>query len=211
MAQGTLHYVYDPLCGWCYGAGPLVRAAGTAGVPLALHGGGLFDSAVHVPADKRQIMRDFDVRISQMTGQPFGEDYLHGFLADPESVWWSRPTIAAVLAAEAIEAGQGPAMIAAIQRAHYVEGQRVVEEPVLVDLAHMMGLDVVGFTNSMRTAPVDAHIEETRRLMRAHGVQGFPTFLMERDGRFTRLSHESFYGRPEAFLAANHLEAGAAT
>ena len=22
-----LHYIYDPLCGWCYGAKPLVQAA----------------------------------------------------------------------------------------------------------------------------------------------------------------------------------------
>ena len=22
-----LHYIYDPLCGWCYGAAPLVEAA----------------------------------------------------------------------------------------------------------------------------------------------------------------------------------------
>ena len=27
----TLHYIYDPLCGWCYGAAPLVEAARTAG------------------------------------------------------------------------------------------------------------------------------------------------------------------------------------
>ena len=25
--SATLHYVYDPLCGWCYGAEPLVWAA----------------------------------------------------------------------------------------------------------------------------------------------------------------------------------------
>ncbi|MEG1327174.1 MAG: DsbA family protein, partial [Janthinobacterium sp.] len=23
----TLHYIFDPLCGWCYGAAPLVEAA----------------------------------------------------------------------------------------------------------------------------------------------------------------------------------------
>jgi putative protein-disulfide isomerase len=25
----TLHYIFDPLCGWCYGAAPLVAAART--------------------------------------------------------------------------------------------------------------------------------------------------------------------------------------
>lgn len=27
--MATLHYIFDPLCGWCYGAAPLVEAART--------------------------------------------------------------------------------------------------------------------------------------------------------------------------------------
>ncbi|RLR78637.1 protein-disulfide isomerase, partial [Pseudomonas aeruginosa] len=26
MNDLTLHYLYDPLCGWCYGASPLLAA-----------------------------------------------------------------------------------------------------------------------------------------------------------------------------------------
>ena len=37
----TLHYVYDPLCCWCYAAEPLIRAAADAGVPIVVRGGGL--------------------------------------------------------------------------------------------------------------------------------------------------------------------------
>ncbi len=30
-----LHYIYDPLCGWCYGAAPLVQAArGISGLTI---------------------------------------------------------------------------------------------------------------------------------------------------------------------------------
>lgn len=43
--QGTkiLHYVYDPLCGWCYGIAPLIEVVSNA-FPnsIKLHGGGLF-------------------------------------------------------------------------------------------------------------------------------------------------------------------------
>lgn len=35
MNNAVLHYIYDPLCGWCYGAAPLVRAAGYSGRPDA--------------------------------------------------------------------------------------------------------------------------------------------------------------------------------
>ena len=34
----VLHYIYDPLCGWCYGAEPLVWAASKVdGLALSLH------------------------------------------------------------------------------------------------------------------------------------------------------------------------------
>ena len=201
MAMPILHYVHDPLCGWCYAAGPLVRAAADAGVPIVLHGGGLWDPAVHATDAKRRSMRETDARIGQLTGQPFGDAYLEGLLVDPASVWWSRPTIAAVLAAEDLEAGQGLTMIAAIQRAHYVEGRRVIEAVVLAEAARAIGLDPSRFTDTLRAAPVDAHIQATRRLMRSHGLHGFPGFLVECEGQLARLSHEACYGRPSAFVA----------
>ncbi len=201
MTLPTLHYVYDPLCGWCYAAEPLVQAAADAGVPIILHGGGLWDPAVHATEAKRHSMRETDARISQMTGQPFGEAYLHGLLTDPDSIWWSRPTIAAVLAAEGVQAGLGLAMIAAIQRGHYVEGQRVVEDGVLAEAALGIRLDPARFSDALREASVDEHIDDTRRLMRRHRLNGYPSFLVEHDGALARVAHEACYGRPDSFVS----------
>lgn len=33
MRASILHYVYDPLCGWCYAATPMVEAVANAGIP----------------------------------------------------------------------------------------------------------------------------------------------------------------------------------
>lgn len=200
MTKPTLHYVYDALCGWCYAAEPLVRAAAEAGVPVVLHGGGLWDPGVHATDAKRRMMRETDARIAQLTGQVFGKAYLEGLLVDPQSVWWSRPTVAAVLAADAIQAGQGPAMVAAIQHAHYVEGRRVVEDAVLVEAAGALGLDPARFGEALSQVLVDQHIDETRTLMRRHGLQGFPSFLLEREGAIELLPHEACYGHPDAFV-----------
>ena len=90
MNSPILHYVYDPLCGWCYAAEPMVRAAGEAGISIVLHGGGLWDPGVHATDAKRRMMRETDGRISELTGQPFGAAYLDGLLVDPASIWWSR-------------------------------------------------------------------------------------------------------------------------
>ena len=202
MTTPILHYIYDPLCGWCYAAEPLVLAAADAGVAIRLHGGGLWDPGVHASEAKRRSMRETDARIAQLTGQPFGRAYLDGLLVDPASIWWSRPTVAAVLAAEALQADRGPAMIAAIQRAHYVEGRPVVDDSLLAEAAAAIGLDPSLFAEELRSAPVDAHIQATRRLMRNHGLHGFPSFLLRHDGGIARLEHEGFYGRPAEFVGA---------
>ncbi len=202
MTSPVLHYVYDPLCGWCYAAEPLVAAAVAAGVPVVLHGGGLWDPPVHATDAKRRMMRETDGRIGQLTGQPFGPAYLDGLLVDPASVWWSRPTVAAVLAADAVAFGRGVDMISAVQRAHYVDGRRVVETDVLVDVARGIGLDPERFGECLERAPVDRHIADTRALMQRNGLGGFPSFLVESEGALARLAHEGCYGRPDAFVAA---------
>ena len=44
MNTATLHYIYDPLCGWCYGSAPLVKAA-RAVLSVRPHGGGMMTGA----------------------------------------------------------------------------------------------------------------------------------------------------------------------
>ena len=202
MTAPVLHYVHDPLCGWCYAAEPLVQAAAAAGIPVVLHGGGLWEPPVHAPAAKRRMMRATDDRIAELTGQPFGAAYLDALLVDPTTVWHSRPTIAAVLAAEEIQGGQGLAMLAAIQRAHYVDGCRVVQLPVLTAIAAAIGLDADVFAQAWPRVAVDQHIRHTRSLMDEHHLQGFPAFLVQFGQASARLPHEAAYGRPDAFVAA---------
>ena len=206
MGEVVLHYVYDPLCGWCYAAEPLVRAAASAGIPVVLHGGGLWDQPVHAPDAKRRMMRATDGRIADLTGQVFGTAYLDRLLVQPDTVWHSRPTVAAVLAAGQLLDGQDLAMVAAIQRAHYVDGRRVVQEQVLADIAGGIGLDPAAFATGLRAADVDAHIRQTRLLMGRYDLHGFPAFLVQHGQAYVRLPHETLYGQPKAFVSA--LEKG---
>jgi putative protein-disulfide isomerase len=197
-----LHYLYDPLCGWCYGASRLVdAAAGVEGLEFVMHGGGLWPQPTRLPDDMRRYIRDADARVGAMNGVPYGEPYLNGLLFDPELVLESRPTIAAVLAADACEPGKGLAMLHAIQAAHYVEGRHVVQPSVLDQLATRIGLEPGAFAAALAAAPVDAHIAESRRLMATVGAAGFPTFVLELDGRYLGAPHNRFAGNPDGFAA----------
>ena len=202
MTDRTLHYIYDPLCGWCYAAAPMIEAVRNAGVPVTLHSGGLWDAPTHLGDEKSRYIRENDQRIAALTGLHFGAPYFDGLLTSSETVLWSHPTIAAVLAAGAIEAGAEFAMLRAIQDAHYVSGRHVVDPLVLADLAEDVGLDRPAFDKAFIEAPAESHIGQTRQWMQQIGQRGFPGFLLERNSALLRVQHEPFYGRSEAFAVA---------
>ena len=192
MTAPTLHYVHDPLCGWCYAVTPMIEAVAQAGIGIMLHGGGLWEPATGPAPEKRAYIRQNDARIAALTGMAFGPAYLDGLLTDATTVFWSRPTIAAVLAAGTMEEGADLRMMHAIQHAHYVDGQRVVEMPVLAQAAGSIGLAEDAFLPALQSAPVDEHITRTRRWMQQLGLRGFPSFILEHDGELVRVEHEPF-------------------
>jgi putative protein-disulfide isomerase len=202
MNKTVLHYIYDPLCGWCYGASPLVRAAREV-MAVRSHGGGMMTGSrrQQVSSQLRDYVIPHDRRIAQLTGQPFGDAYFEGLLRNSEAVFDSEPPIAAVLAADSI-ADRGLDLLARIQTAHYVEGRRIAERSVLVELAEEIGLQKEVFAKAFDAttgAAVQGHINESRALLAQVGGGGFPTFALERDGRLTLLDAAAYSGRPDVW------------
>jgi putative protein-disulfide isomerase len=203
--QAILTYFYDPLCGWCYGAEPLLEALESARPDLTIdmRGGGLFGGGT-LAAAKRQMIRGADARIGTLTGQVFGTPYLDGLLADPATQYDSVPPIAAILAVQAMQPGAGLLMLRAIQHAHYREGRRVVEPAVLAQIAESVGCDPAGFAQAYEAAithGVQAHIIQTRQGMQTAGLGGFPVLLLQAGDRTQVLRHDQFYGHAPAFVA----------
>lgn len=202
VTGATLHCIYDPLCGWCYGAAPLVAAA-RALLPVVPHGGGMMAGERRQRSGEqlRAYVVPHDRRIAQLTGQEFGAPYFDGLLRDSSAVFDSEPPIAAMLAAERL-CGRGLDLLARLQTAHYVEGRRIAERATLLEAAAQIGLDRAGFDRALAEcegATVQAHIAATRALMARIGAAGFPTFVLEIGGRRDRVDAGAFLGRPEAF------------
>lgn len=196
MSHKTLHYIFDPLCGWCYAAGPLAKALHEHGIAVQLHAGGLFDRQV-MPEHMRAYVRQADARVSSMSGQPLGEAYLQGLLNRADTVLDSLPPIAAVLAVQELNPTLGLPMLHALQKARWGDGLEIVDSAVLQQLAVQLGVDAAAFDAALqRQLQGDAqdHIDATRRFMGAVGVQGFPGFVLHSDQGVQVLNHSAFYG-----------------
>lgn len=198
-AHLTLHYVFDPLCGWCYGAEPLLRAASIR-LPVVLHGGGMMAGAnrQNVSAQLRDFVIPHDRRIAEYTGQPFGEGYFEGLLRDHSAVFDSQPPIAAILAAEQM-AGRGLEMLARLQQAHYVEGRRIADHEVLQAVAAELGLALPAFNTAIALVDSESHMRTSRALLASVGGQGYPTLVLEHEGQLQVIDIGPFLGKPERF------------
>lgn len=201
-----LHYIYDPLCGWCYGASPLLAAAATlSAMRIAMHAGGMMagKSRQQVSPQLRAYVMPHDQRIAQVTGQPFGEAYFNKLLTDPTAVFDSEPPITAILASQTLQANIGLQMLQSLQKAHYVQGQKINDIDVLANLATSIGMNKQSFLaayEAQKGAMVAAHIAQSRQLLREVGGQGFPTFVLEHDQKRQVVNFGDFLGQPQAFV-----------
>ena len=140
----------------------------------------------------RAFVQSQDKHIAEVSGQLFGHDYNDGLLKDETTVLDSAPPIAAVMVAE--QWSKAPAMLHAIQQAHFVKGLKVADAAVLKELANAIAIPVDEFESRYQEAinnQLDEHIQWSRQILREVGANGFPT-LVERN------NHKIFSLKPHS-------------
>ena len=200
-----LHYIFDPLCGWCYAASPLLRALSErfgSQLKLALHPGLLFAQPRDIDPAYREHIISADQRIAALAGVDFGVSYIERVRNTAVLRYHSEPPAAAVLAVMAQRPELGLPMLEAIQRSHYVHGENVSDVATLSALALNLGLEAPAFAHALplALAALPVAVDAARRLLDEVGGSGFPTLVLERNGQYLRLDHSSAYGQPEVLV-----------
>jgi putative protein-disulfide isomerase len=202
----TVHYFFDPMCGWCFGATSLTEivkntALSSDNIKIALHPGGMIQRR-EMNSDFRAIAQQHDKKIEALTGQKFSQKY-HNKLGSDETITLdSYITGQAVLVAEQAF-GKGLAMLKVIQQAHYVDAIDVSNLIILTELAKKLGIDGSAWQQKMASEAENScsEIEKNRLLMAQWGVNGFPTFVVENKGEISVLPHSHYYGDPASWQA----------
>jgi len=206
--MNTLYYVFDPLCGWCYGAGATVVAlAGAPGVRLQLLPSGLFqkDGARPMDDDFAAYAWSNDQRIERLTGQRFSQRYRDDVLADRAQRFDSGPATRALTAVSMTAPAREIEALKAIQLARYVDGKDVTQIDVLAATLEGLGLPEAARllradTPALREA-VNARVGEAQAVMQRFGARGVPSFVLESGGRRQLLHAGTAFSDPAAFLA----------
>lgn len=203
----TLYYVFDPLCGWCYGAGPTVTALdNTADVALRLLPSGLFSGDGARPMDDSFAAYAWsnDQRIERLTGQRFSERYREDVLADRRQRFDSGPATLALTSVALTEPERELEALKAIQQARYVDGQDITQRDSLVALLRSLGLgraaDRLAHTDGELLTANRARVDKAQALLSQFGARGVPAFILEIHGQRQLLNSSAAFSAPQTFV-----------
>jgi putative protein-disulfide isomerase len=199
-----LLYLFDPLCGWCYGAAPALAALREPDVELLPTGLFSGPGARRIDAAFALHARSHDQRVAEQTGQRFTEAYRRTSLAIGAG-FDSGAANAALTAVHLTAPEREPEALRAIQQARFVEGRDITSPSDLAALLAELGL--VDAARRLATDDPEltaATLARTRRgaaWMRRLGAQGVPSLAIP-EGDTGRLLPNRLLLAPPADLRA---------
>ncbi|KQB97084.1 hypothetical protein AL073_08425 [Loktanella sp. 1ANDIMAR09] len=208
----TLHYLFDPLCGWCYGASETIATlANHPDIDLQPRATGLFagNGARSMKSFAAQAWAN-DQRIAALSGPQFSEAYRRDVLGADDAFLDSTVATLALAAVADTPPAAPPARViealAAIQAARYVDGKDVTSPAIvanlLTDLGHAAAAARVLAPDAALADLVRTRTAQARDLMAAQNLQGVPALIADVNGRQFALDASTIYSGPDAILAA---------
>lgn len=202
----TIHYIYDPLCGWCYGALPALQALqAQTGITLQMHPSGLFSGAGARPMDSEFATYAWrnDQRIASLTGQRFTERYRIQILETAGLRFDSGPATLALTAVHLAQPERELDALQAIQQARYIDGLDTTRTDILVTVLQAQGLDTAATLLTASDENLQAHnlarVEQARSLMQQLGARGVPSLAVNMDHQLYTIDTSEAYTNPQAF------------
>jgi putative protein-disulfide isomerase len=204
----TLHYLFDPLCGWCYGATPALSVLSESSqITIAMQPTGLFSGpgARSMTSEFAAYAWSNDQRIERLTGQRFTPRYLEQVLGDRQRLFDSGPATLALAAVSLTTPTRELDALKAIQHARYIDAKDVTSTTVLATLLETLGLQeaaskLLSFDADLLDAN-SARIGNARALLVEFGARGVPTLIAESGARRWQVDASAAYADPRALIS----------
>ena len=189
MEKITIYQFTDPVCVWCWGNEPVMRAidylyGNKVNVEYIM--GGLIEeisTLYDLKGSKRQvidranaIMAEHWLMASERHGMPVNTRHMALFSERYPS---SFPQNIAYEAARRIDAAAAKRFLRRIREATFVEARRTSQIDVLIELAADVGIDAARFIDQYTAGEAQADFSQSRMRCRRNGITGFPSYLIK--------------------------------
>lgn len=184
----SLIYIADPMCAWSYGFGPELAALmeGVPELPVEVVVGGLRAYKTEViTAKMKQEQLDEWRKVAEQTNLPF--DY--NALSRDNFAYNTEPACRAVVAARLLAPKSALYVLHEIQRMFFSEGKDATDGAVLASIArpamaeHGYDVDEASFLATWNSDVAVKATNDDFLLANKWGVTGFPTLVLERNGK----------------------------
>ncbi len=181
-AKPTLFYIYDPLCGWCYGFSPVIQKFYEAHKEdfnfQVLSGGMVTGSRVGPVSQVAGYIKDAYKQVEETTGVKFGEGFLEE-LMETNEIFTSVPGAMAMALFRSQKPADQIAFAARIQKAIYDQGLPPAEWSTYGTCAADFGLNADEFAEKMQHPKLQELVAEEFNVVQQWGIQGFPTVVLQ--------------------------------
>ena len=192
MQPRSLLYVYDALCGWCYGFSPTLRRLAEAHpeLPVEVVSGGMIRGERRGPiGEVAAYIKSAYKDVERATGVRFGRAFVDGPLEEGSMYMTSEPPAALLAWARVVAPERQLDAAHALQSGIYYEGHGPGTPALARYLAEELDLDaeqaVGALTSDTYAQAAAADFALSARL----GVRGFPALFLRAGDTLTPLAN----------------------
>ncbi len=187
MNKPTFVYIYDPLCGWCFGFIPVLerlrkRFEGRLEFEIVCGGLAVGDNAQPI-GEGYAYIRDALKQTEEVTGVRFGENFK--LLAEEGSYLYdSMPPCKAQIAVRELAPAEAIDFGTAMQKALFLDGKDLNLPDTYKEILEDFEPDYDSFSARYESKELIQKTREEFEWSRKAGATGFPTILLRLDREY---------------------------
>lgn len=179
IAKEKIIYVYDALCGWCFGFSPVMAAFAKEyqnKVDITVVSGGLIlGERVGPIGEVAPYIKTAYKDVERATGVKFGDAFVNGTLEEGTMVSNSLPPAIALAVVKEHKAEKALEYAGLLHQMVYVDGEKPEDIEAYGRYAARIGFDAKNFSAMMKEPEYLTLAHEDFQYSRSLGANGFPS------------------------------------
>ena len=184
-------YVYDALCGWCYGFSPVIaqfqeKYKDSLSFEV-ISGGMITGKRIGSIGEVASYISWAYKEIEKATGIKFGNEFLNKILKKGDAIFTSIPPAIALSVFKNLDPNNSIRFASDLQRAIYYDGIEPENLDAYGQIALKFGLDAKSFVSKMKDPLYEKLAEDDFKKSAELNVSGFPTIFIEINGTYHKI------------------------
>lgn len=185
-------YVYDALCGWCYGFSPVMKSFHKKykdSLDFEVISGGMITGERIGPIGEVAPYISWAYKeVEQTTGVEFGSDFLDKTLKEGSAIFTSIPPAIALSVFNNYDQQNSIQFASALQKAIYYDGIEPKNKEAYGKIAATFGMEATLFIESMNDPKYEQMAQKDFQRTAELGVSGFPTVFIQKNGMYYKIA-----------------------